>query len=426
MSRQVWLGSDVIMEMPITPKGRLLRRINLPLLMLYGLGATIGAGIYVVIGETAASAGYYLPLAFLIAAIIAGLSAASFAELATRYPVSAGEAAYLREGLGFKGLSLVTGLAVASAGAISSATLLQGGVGYLQELIELPGPMLFVALLVLLGGFVAWGIVKSLLLTGIFTIMEIGGLALIIFYAPSDPVTLIANAAAAADAFDYTVIAGLSSAVMLAFFAFIGFEDMVNVVEEVKRPRRTMPLAIGLTLIITTLLYVWIALIAINAIAPASLVQERAPLASLFTVLSGQRGWIISVIGAFAVLNGVVIQLIMGSRVLYGLARLGQIPGIFGIVSDRTHTPLYATALICAVILIMGLLLSLRDLAQMTSALTLTVFALVNLSLIALKMRRDQPADVFKVSIIVPILGFVSSTGLLLFELIQRIDAFAG
>jgi amino acid transporter len=402
------------------------RSINLPLLTLYGLGTTIGAGIYVVIGETAAAAGYYLPAVFLIAAFVAGLSAASFAELSTRYPVSAGEAAYLRAGLGFSGLSLLTGLAVALSGAISSATLLQGGAGYLGEVIPLPQQALFIILLLAIGALVAWGILKSLLLTAIITLVEIGGLALVIAYAPADPVTLVMRAAAAAGPLDFTVLAGMSAAILLAFFAFIGFEDMVNVVEEVENPRRTMPAAIGLTLIITTLLYVWIALIAVNAVDPAELGGNNAPLALIFTSLSGHGVWIFSVIGTLAVINGVIIQLIMGSRVIYGLARLGQLPAILGYVSNRTRTPLYATALMCVVILALGLTLSLRDLAQTTSALTLAAFALVNLSLIIIKLRPEQPKDIFRVPAAVPVLGFASSVSLLVIELARQLGAFPG
>lgn len=415
-----------MMELPIAQKGaQLSRKINLPLLTLYGLGTTIGAGIYVVIGETAASAGYYLPLAFLAAALVAGLSAASFSELATRYPVSAGEAAYLRAGFGFTGLSLLTGLAVASSGAISSATLLQGGAGYLREIITLPEYVLFIALLALLCVLVAWGILKSLLLTALFTLLEIGGLALVILYAPADPVTLVSRTAAAAGPFDFAVITGLSSAILLAFFAFIGFEDMVNVVEEVKNPRRTLPLAIGLTMIITTLLYIWIALIAVNTLDPVSFGGDNAPLASLFTRLSGHSAWIFSLIGTAAVLNGVIIQLVMGSRVIYGLARQGQLPAFLGNVSEVTRTPLYATGLMCAVILLLGMTFPLRSLAQMTSALTLAAFALVNLSLVVIKRRPEQPDDIFRVPAIVPLLGFVSSSGLLIFELARRIGVFA-
>jgi amino acid transporter len=399
---------------------QLSRTITLPLLTLYGLGTTIGAGIYVIIGETAALSGYYLPIAFILAAFIASLSAASFAELCVRYPVSAGEAVYIREGLGLRNISLLAGLSIATSGAVSSATLLQGGVGYLKQIVSAPDMLLFALLLAGLAGFAAWGVFKSLLLTGVLTLVEIGGLAVVIMYAPSDPVTMAVNAAALAPPIDAGVMIGLSASALLAFFAFIGFEDMVNVVEEVKAPARTMPLAIGLTLVITTIFYVWIALIAVNAAAPGALAASEAPLAEIFGRLSGHDTSLFSVVALLAVINGVLIQLVMSSRILYGLARQGQLPAILRQVSEATRTPIVATAVVCAAILIIGSLFSLRGLAQTTSSLTLAAFALVNLSLWRLKGGTSPVPETFNLPRAIPLLGFVTSGLLLLAELGRR------
>jgi len=398
----------------------LARRISLPLLTLYGLGTTVGAGIYVIIGETAALSGYYLPLAFLFASLVAALSAASFAELSTRFPVSAGEAAYIREGLGLKNISLIAGLAIATSGAVSSATLLQGGVGYLKQIVTAPDAVLFVALLIGLGAFAVWGILKSLVLTAVLTVVELGGLFAVIAYAPADPVSLVATVADRAPAFDMTVLVGLSASAMLAFFAFIGFEDMVNVVEEVRQPEKTMPRAIALTLIITTVLYVWIALIAVTALPPGSLAASEAPLAQIFGAVSGHDTGIFSVIALLAVVNGVLIQIVMSSRILYGLARQKQLPAMLGYVSPLTRTPIVATGIVGLVILIIGSIFSLRDLAQTTSSLTLAAFALVNLSLWRLKRGTPSVQGAFTIPRIVPLLGFLLSSLFLLTEMARR------
>ncbi len=408
------------------PQAALARKITLPLLTLYGLGTTIGAGVYVVIGESGASAGYYLPLAFLIAGVIAGLSAASFAELATRFPVSAGEAAYIREGLGLRDISLIAGLAVAFSGTISSATLLQGGVGYLKQIVGAPDALLFILLLACLGSLVTWGILKSLVMTALLTLVEIAGLLLVILYAPADPITMAANASANAAPFNLTLLTGLSASILLAFFAFIGFEDMVNVIEEVKEPSRTMPRAIALTLIITIVLYIWVALVAVSTVPPGELRGSDAPLAEIFGRLSGHSTEAFSVIAVIAVVNGVIIQLVMASRVLYGLARQGQIPEMLGWVSPTTHTPVIATLAVCLVVLALGLTLSLRDLAQTTSALTLAAFALVNLSLWRLKRGTLPERNVFTIPRIIPILGFLTTSLFLAAELTRRIVAYFG
>lgn len=407
-------------------KTGLARNVNLTLLVLYGLGVTIGAGIYVIIGAAAASAGYYTALAFLIASVIAGLSAFSFAELSTRYPVSAGEAAYIEAGLGWRGVSLLTGLAIALSGCISTATLLQGGTGYLKELLGLSGSetLMFLVLLLLVGGLVAWGISQSMIVAAVFTIAEIGGLLAIIFYAPNDPVTMTADLLGKAPTFDWQVLFGLSTAVMLAFFAFIGFEDMVNVVEEVRDPDRTMPLAIALTLLITTVLYIWIALIVTTAVSPEELGNSSAPLTLVLQRIAGGGEQVLGLVAIGAVVNGAIIQMVMISRVLYGLANLNHVPAFIAKVNPVTKTPLIATAIAAAAIVIIGLSLELTALATTTSSFTLAAFALVNFSLLRIKRRPDDCHNGFRVPLIVPILGFAASVGFLVFETGQRLRGF--
>ncbi len=411
---------------PDTAPVTLKRGIGLVLLTLYGLGVTVGAGIYVVIGETAGHAGYYTPLAFILAGIVAGLSAASFAELSTRFPVSAGEAAYIEAGLGIRGLPLIAGLAIATSGAISAATLLDGGVGYLRELIEFPSTLVFIGLLAAMASLALWGISQSLTAAAVFTVVELAGLGAIIVFAPADPVTLAVAAYERAPPFDAAVVTGLSASMLLAFFAFIGFEDMVNVVEEVRRPERTMPRAIFLTLALTMILYVWIALIAVYAIPPDRLGESDAPLARLIGATAGGGETLLSLVAITAVLNGVIIQLVMASRILYGLSRQGYLPALVGRVSPVTRTPVIATLLVCAVIAAFGLSLDLASLAATTSSLTLAAFALVNLSLWRIKGNSPRVEGAFWVPRFVPALGFAASAGFLAYDGARRLIALAG
>ena len=115
------------------------RSLNFPLLTLYGIGTIIGAGIFVLIGKVAGVAGMQGPLAFLMAAVLAGISAFSFAELSSRFPYSAGEAFYVREAFGRNDLALAVGLGVVLAGIISAGTIVNGFVGYFREFADLPG-----------------------------------------------------------------------------------------------------------------------------------------------------------------------------------------------------------------------------------------------------------------------------------------------
>jgi APA family basic amino acid/polyamine antiporter len=394
------------------------------LLTLYGLGTTIGAGIYVIIGATAGAAGYYMPLAFIIASIIAGLSAASFAELSVRFPVSAGEAVYIEAGLGWRNLSFLAGLMIALSGAVSSATLLQGGTGYLQQLVPAPTHVLFIVLLVALAGLVAWGIAQSLTVAAVFTVFEVAGLLAIIAFAPADPLTLAAQVIEKAPAFDAAVVSGLSASLLLAFFAFIGFEDMVNVAEEVREPHRNMPRAIFLTLAITALLYIWISLIALSVLTPADLAASQAPLSEIFQATAGSGAWMLSMVAVTAVLNGIIIQLVMSSRILYGLSRMGHLPRFLGTVSPVTHTPIAATAAVCIVIAVLGMTLQLTSLATTTSSFTMAAFALVNLSLWRLKGKPGMGQPAFRVPRLVPALGFLASAGFLAYETLRKLSAY--
>src|SRR5690606_31404113 len=160
----------------------LARRLNLPLLILYGLGVTIGAGIYVLVGATSAVAGVYAPISFLVAAVVVAVTAFSYAEMSTRHPVSAGEAAYMRAAFNARGLTLAVGLMVAASGIVSSAAISIGAAGYIGEVIPLPTTVLAVAVILIIGAIAAWGILESVTIAAIITLVEIGGLALVVCY----------------------------------------------------------------------------------------------------------------------------------------------------------------------------------------------------------------------------------------------------
>jgi len=159
---------------------RLERRLGFFLVLFYGLGTTVGAGIYALPGAIAAEVGYRAPLAFVGAALLAACSAFSFAELSARYPVSAGEARYVREAFGPRFLPLVVGLGVATGGIVSAAALSTAFAGYLRELTGVPAAPLIVALVVALCALAAWGIKQSVLAATAITLLELGGLLLIV------------------------------------------------------------------------------------------------------------------------------------------------------------------------------------------------------------------------------------------------------
>ncbi len=402
------------------PTVRLRRTLTLPLLTLYGVGVTVGAGIYVLTGKVIGVAGVFAPVSFLLAALLAGLSALSFAELAVRMPRAAGEALYVREGLGSSVLALAVGLAVVAAGTISSAAIVRGFAGYARVLVDLPTLLLIVLVVTLLCLLAIWGIRQAVLVAALFTVIEVGGLLLIIWTARGSFAQLDEWVLELGSEFTVGQLSLIGSAAVLSFFAFIGFEDMVNVAEEVRDVDRTMPRAIILTIVVTSMLYVAISLVALLSVEAVALGQSEAPLADLYASVSGRSSLPIVIIGSLAIINGALIQIIMGSRVLYGLANQGNIPAVFGYVHPRFHTPVVATLVIGGIVMLGSVLLPLEALARLASIVIMSVFAVVNLSLIVIKRRDGKPeTSQFEVPIWVPVTGGLSSAGLVVFQALE-------
>jgi len=399
------------------------RVLSLPLVTFYGLGNILGAGIYVLIGKVVAHAGAFAPISFLIASLLACLTALSYAELAARYPLSAGEAVYVQEGIGIDVLSALVGLLIVLAGVVSAATILRGFVGYLQVFIPVPGVVVIPLLALVLGGLAAWGIAESVMVAAFITVVEIAGLLLVIWVAA--PIMVTIDPAL----FDFTPLLegdvwyGIFIGGFLAFYAFIGFEDMVNVAEEVRQPGRNLPRAILLALIVSTLLYFLVAVVAIASVPPADLADSDAPLAFLYREITGRNPVVISLISMFAVINGALIQIIMASRVCYGMSRKRWLPSLFGRVHAVTRTPVVATVSVALLVLVMALWLPVETLAKATSYFLLMVFTLVNLSLWRLKRSSIHPEGVIRIPLWVPVAGFYAS---LTFVIIQAVIDILG
>lgn len=368
----------------LTPALR--RQLSLPLLVLYGVGITIGAGIYVLIGAIAHHAGTAAPWSFLLAALAMALTVGSYAELATRFPVSAGEAAYVRAAFQSRLISTITGLMTILIGVVASATVSLGAAGYIGQFIQAPKGIVVAAVLIALGAIAAWGILESVLIASIFTLIEAGGLIIIIGAGLRAGVPLTSSLAM--PPLEPDILAGIAYASLLAFFAFIGFEDLANIVEEAKIPHRDIPRAMALTLIISTVLYLAVAAIAVAAVQPAQLAASSAPLSLVFRTVAGISPTTISLIAIVATLNTILAQMTMAARVIYGMARQDDLPRFVGRVHPKTATPLIATALIVAITLVLALWVPFERLAESTSLATLFVFALVNLSLLRLRYRQ--------------------------------------
>ena len=394
------------------------RRLSLTLLVLYGVGITVGAGIYVLIGAVAGHAGRYAPWSFVLAAFVMTFSIASYSELATRFPVSAGEAAYVRAAFKTRWLSRAIGLLTLGIGIVSSAAVALGSAGYIREFVALPPGLIVFVVLLAVGAVASWGILESVIAASIFTVIEVGGLLTIIvaaFYTKA-PVAL-----APLPPLEAATLAGVAAGSLLAFFAFIGFEDLVNVAEEAKEPERDLPRAMAITLVLSTVLYVAIAVIAVSVVPPKELAASHAPLSLVFHKVAGVSPSTISLIAIMATLNTILAQLTMASRVVYGMARQGDLPAFLGQVDPKRHTPLVATGLSLAMALFLALFVPLERLAEGTAIATLVVFAAVNCSLLVLRRgARDTASSHFRIPIWVPWIGLLTSCAMIAASLVPQ------
>ncbi len=396
------------------------RSLSLPLLTLYGLGTTIGAGIYVLVGKVAGVAGILAPISFFVAAVLAGLTALSFSQLVVRFPRSAGEAVYVDQAFGRPALTMAVGLSVVLIGLVSSAAIVSGAVGYLQNIVAVPGWLIVLVTVGFLATVAIWGITESVMLAGVATVLEIGGLVVIVWLGRDAfaAETISAVAANPTGEMSFGMLGVLSGAI-LAFYAFIGFEDMVNVAEEVRRPEQVFPRAIAITLAVTLIVYTAVSWVAVSTMSVEELGASTAPLSDIFIRLTGWPTLAIDGLAVIAVLNGALVQIIMASRVLYGLGRQGSLPAVFASVSSRTLTPVFATGISAAALLTLAYVFPLEFLARFTSMVTLLIFATVNLALVRLNVSADGVRPNFLLAFALPSLGFVCCLAFVVFQLVD-------
>jgi basic amino acid/polyamine antiporter, APA family len=395
------------------------RSLGLPMVTFYGLGTIIGAGIYVLLGSVADFAGDQLPYAFMLAGCIAMFTALSYAELAARLPYAAGAMLYVDQAWGHRQLSTVVGLLLVLTGIVSAGTLANGFVGYLNIFINANDVIALTLLVLVMGCITCWDIKLSATVVFVITTLEIIGLLVVMGYAwHAEPVSapVVSNAGYGMRG----TLTGVLLGSFVAFYAFIGFEDMVNIAEEVKRPKRNMPIAIILSIVVAMLLYLGVSIAALHVVPAAVLANSEAPM-SLVMNAAGGSSRLIAAISLIAVINGAMVQIIMASRVLYGMAQRQLIPQFLARINATTRTPIRATVMVVAVLLMFALSLPLTRLAQLTSLLMLVIFVLINLALITLKRRAGTDYEGLDLPLWLPIVGALSALALLSYQVVTSI-----
>jgi amino acid transporter len=393
-------------DTPDTPS--LMRTIGPAQMALYGLGSMLGAGIYGLIGKTGGQAGNAVWLSFVVALVAALLTALSYASLGSRYPRAAGAAYVTERAYGFPLLSFMVGLALVCSGLTSIATQSQvfaANIAVLMGLESVPLSWLALGFLLILTGIVFRGIRESMWVNVLCTLIEAGGLVLVIVAGASYWGSVDYLETPASPASDPAALLVMQAAV-LAFFAFIGFEDMINVAEETRDPERTVPLGLILAMAAAALLYIGVAVTAVSVVPWQELAEAPGPITAVMErAAPSLTPLLFTAITLFAVANTALVNYVTASRLIYGMARQGLLPQRLGDVHAGRRTPHLAVAALFLVLAPLALLGTTTELAAATVLLLLLVFMVVNGALFVLKGRDGERRGRFEIPRAIPALG---------------------
>jgi APA family basic amino acid/polyamine antiporter len=393
----------------VTPQPELKRAIGPKLLIFFVIGDILGTGIYALVGRVADRVGGALWLPFLVAFIVAAITALSYLELVGKYPRAAGAALYTHKAFGINFLTFMVTFTVMSSGVTSAATAARAfGNDYLNQFIQLP--VWVTALIFVLGVSLInfRGVAESVMTNVVLTCIELTGLLIIIgagvygvLQGQGEPARLIEI-----DTGDSTALLAVTAATSLAFFAMVGFEDSVNMAEECHQPQRIFPRAMLLGMAIAGAIYVIIAVLS-SMLVPAEVLADPS-VGALFRVLNaGAPGFpplVFAGIGLLAVINSALINMMMASRLLYGMANERIIPRIFGQVHPFRRTPWVSIAFTSVIAFILVVSADVSLLGGTTGLLLLAVFTVVNIAVLVLR-REEVEHEHFKAPSWTPWLG---------------------
>jgi APA family basic amino acid/polyamine antiporter len=402
---------------------QLRRKIGLFGLTASGVGMILGAGIYALIGEAAGVTGNSVWVSFLLGAFISSFTGLSYAELSGMIPKAAAEVAYIKEAFKSDLAPFLTGWIIIFTEIVTISTVALGFGGYFKGLFEVPMvlPSLFLIVSLSILNFI--GIQESSKVNIVFTIIEASGLLLIVIL--SIPYLGTVDYFEASQGFQ-----GIVKASTLIFFAYLGFEDIVNLAEETKDPERNIPKALILSVVLTALIYVFVAVAVVSIVNWRELGASCCPLAFAASKSLGQSAFLtMSVIALFATANTVLVLLIVSSRMIYGMAREGFLPHGLSRLSRR-KTPWIAILAMMILPCFVVLVGSIGVVAEITNFGTFIIFASVNLSVIWLRYKKPDWRRPFKTPItvakipLIPLLGLLSC-GLLITQFRVDVIAFA-
>ncbi|MCP2181419.1 APC family permease [Prauserella alba] len=396
-----------------SPTGQppLKRVLGSKLLLFFVVGDIVGTGIYALTGQVAGRVGGALWLPFLLAFTVAFMTAFSYLELVGKYPRAAGAALYTHKAFNIRMLTFLVAFAVMCSGITSaSSAAVAFGDTYIAEFITAPMPLMAIAFIALLALINFRGVRESVTTNVVLTCIEIGGLLIIIGVGVWAVLNGSGDASRLAEfnTQDQTMLVAITSATSLAFFSMVGFEDSVNMAEETKDPARVFPKAMLWGMVIAATIYILVSVTS-SLLVPAEGLEAAESGALLKVIDIGAPGMpreIFSAIGLFAVVNSALINMLMASRLVYGMANERIIPKVFGTVHPARRSPWVAILFTSAIAVVLVSVVDIDVLGGTTALLLLVVFAVVNVAVLVL--RRDPvPHNHFRAPTVVPVLAAV-------------------
>jgi APA family basic amino acid/polyamine antiporter len=399
---------------------KLKKELNLFQVTLAGTGVILGAGIYALIGVASGIAGNAIWLAFLIGAVIALLTGLSYAELSSMFKKDAGEYDYVEYAFNRR-IALFIGLMVVFAGIVTSATVSLGFANYFSALFKTPIIYVGILLTLLLSLLNYYSIKESAWFNNIGAVLETLGLIIIIILG----IKYIGKV----DYFEMPHgFGGVLQATALVFFAFLGFDNIVKLAEETKDPQKTIPKAVMLSIIISSIIYVLVAVSAVSILGWQSLSASKAPLADVAARSFGGTAFIIlAIIALFSTSNTVLVSLVTTSRMAYGMAEEKGLPKFISLIDKKTRTPWVAVFLTMLITILFVLIGDIKLVAEIANLSLFIIFAFVNLALILLRYKKPHMERRFKVPLnihkfnILAFLGFLSSLFMVYYIIINYI-----
>ncbi|MHB1868472.1 MAG: APC family permease [Nitrososphaerales archaeon] len=380
------------------------REAGLFQVITYGIGNIVGAGIYVLVGDASGLAGNLVWFAFLVGAAVALFTGLSYAELASMYPKAASEYIYLGRAYGNRLLSFMTQWVMLITEIVAASAVSLGFAGYFTSIVGVPLLPVALALLVILSVIAISGVKQSLRLNTVLSLVAVGGLIVVIAAG-------VGKFGSVSYTFSPTGYSGIFGAVILVFFAYIGFDNMANISEDTKKPEKTIPRGLLIAVGISATLYALVGIAAVSLAPWQELSVSDAPLAYAVSLSFGPTAFdILTVAALLTTLNTVLVLLIVSSRIIYGMAREGALPKFMGKINSRTQTPIVSSIMVLLVAFIFLPLGQVGVIAKVTSFGSLITFALVNLALLHLRRVAPTISRPFKAPIS---LGWMSITALL-------------